>query len=228
VHRLLKNDIPQHEYMLVTESTPLEQQLFSGKKDHDWIQVMKGSSMYDMGKVDYTYSLFETLRNSIPLLPEPEIKLYRVKNPIRFEIEINAPIGLVYDALIDLPQRVKYMDGVKEVKVHNEKHNKINRVGTRHECIREHNSSDVITSHVERGPGMVSFSETAADMPMSCDYILEKKGDKTNITLLIHLEIPFIKMIMFNLFAKRKISKSLVATLEKLKQYCEAKFAGAA
>jgi hypothetical protein len=57
---------------------------------------------------------------------------------------------------------------------------------------------------------------------------LEKTGGKTKIILLIHLEIPFIKMIMFNLFAKRKISKSLVTTLEKLKQYCEAKVAGVA
>src|SRR6185295_9989699 len=194
VHRLLKNDIPEHEYMMVTENIPLEQLTSSGKKDFDWIKIMKGSSTYDLGTVEYSYSHFKSLYNSIPEPAKPEVKLYRVKNPIRYEIEINAPIGIVYDALIDLPQRMNYMVGIKEVKVHDEAHNKINRVGTRHECVREVNSSDVITSKVERSEGMVSFSETAADQPMSCDYILEKKNGKTKVTILIHIAIPFIKM----------------------------------
>lgn len=224
VHRLLKNDIPEHEYMMATDNIPLEQLTSSGKKEFDWIKITKGSSTYEQGKVEYSYSPFTSLYNSIPEPPKPDVKLYRVKNPIRFEKEINAPIGTVYDALIDLPQRMNYMAGIKKVKVHDEAHNKINRVGTRHECVRETNSSDVITSNVERTEGMVSFSETAADMPMSCDYILEKKDDKTKFTLLIHLEIPLMKKIMFNLFMKKKLSANLIATIDGLKKYCEEKF----
>src|SRR6266513_2160643 len=115
----------------------MEQLKSSGKKEFDWIQITKGSSTYDLGKVDYSYSPFSSLYNSIPELPKPEVKLYRVKNPIRFELEINVPIDIVYDALIDLPQRMNYMVGIKELKVHDEAHNKINRIGTRHECVRE-------------------------------------------------------------------------------------------
>ena len=218
VHRLLKNDIPEHEYMLATNNIPIEKVAGSGKEDHNWIQITKGSSEYDLGRVEYAYSPFKDLYDEIPEPAKPEVKLYRVRDPMRYEKEINAPIELVYNTLIDLPERINYMAGVKEVKVYDERHNKINRVGTRHECIRESNSSDVITSHVEKNEEMVSCSETAANMPMSCDYILEKKGDKTKMSLLIHLEIPFIKMMTFNLFAKKKISANLTATLEKLKQ----------
>jgi len=226
VHRLLKNDIPEHEYMMATDNIPLEQLTSSGKKDFEWIKIMRGSSTYDLGKVDYSYSPFSSLYKSIPDPQKPEVKLYRVKNPIRFENEINAPIGMVYDALIDLPQRMNYFAGIKEVKVQDEAHNKINRIGTRHECVRE-DSSVVITSNIERSEGMVSFSETAADQPMSCDYILEKNpdasGGKTKLTLLLHLQIPFMKMVMFNLFMKKKLSDSMIGTMDKLKKYCEEK-----
>lgn len=225
-HRLLKNNIPEHEYMLATNNIPIEQVAVSGKEDHRWIQIIKGSCEYDLGRVDYVYSPFRALYNDIPEPAKPDVKLYRVKNPFRFETEINAPAELVYEALIDLPGRINFMEGVKEVNVHDERHNKINRIGTRHECIRENNSSDMITSHVKNGEEIFSFSETAANIPMSCDYILEKKGDKTKAIMLIHLKIPAIKMLMFTLFEKKKIAANLVATLENLKKYCEAKAKG--
>jgi len=225
VHRLLKNDIPEHEYMLATNNILIEKVAGSGKEDHNWIQITKGSSEYDLGRVDYVYTPFKALYKSIPESSKPVIKLYRVKNPIHYEKVINAPIELVYNTLIELPERIHYMGDVKEVKVHDERHNKINRLGTRHECIRESNSSDVITSHVEKNEHMISFSETSANMPMSCDYVLEKKGEGTKLTMLIHLEIPFIKMLMFKLFAKKKISVFITNMMEKIKQYCEAKMA---
>jgi hypothetical protein len=118
------------------------------------------------------------------------------------------------------------MGNVKEVKVHDERHNKINRLGTRHECIREINSSDMITSHIEKNGEMISFSETAANMPMSCDYVLKKMGDKTKMALLVHLELPFIKMLTFNLFEKKKMSAFVTDLAEKIRQYCEAKAEG--
>jgi len=224
VHRLLKNDIPEHEYILATNDISLERLASSGKNDFRWIQLMKGSSTYDLGKVEYSYSPFKALYGSITEPDMPKVKLYRVKNPIRFEKEINVPMGIVYDALIDLPQRINYIAGIKEMKVHDEPHNKINRIGTRHECVRETNSTDVITSNVERKEGMVSFSETAADIPMSCDYVLEKKDGKTRATIHIHLALPFMKKMMFNLFMKGKMSADITATMENLKKYCEEKF----
>ena len=59
VHRLLKNDIPEHEYMMTTNNIALEQLTSSGKKDFEWIQIMKGSNEYDLGKVEYSYSPFK-------------------------------------------------------------------------------------------------------------------------------------------------------------------------
>jgi len=220
VHRLLKNDIPEHEYMMTTNNIALDQLTSSGKKDFEWIQLMKGSSEYDLGKVEYTYSPFKQLYNSITDPPPPDVKVFHVKNPIRYENEINAPIGLVFDALIDLPQRMNYFAGIKEVKIQDEAHNKINRIGTRHECVRDE-SSVVITSNIVRSEGMVSFSETAAEMPMTVDYILEKKEGKTKLTLLLHLQMPFSKMITFNLFMKKKVSAGIITTMQNLKKYCE-------
>ncbi len=223
VHRLLKNDVPEHEYMLATEGIPLHQLDSSGKNNYSWIQLTKGKTTYDLGDVNYSYSTLNTLHDLVQDPPKPEVKLYHVKNPLRFETEINAPIGVVYDALIDLPQRMNYIPGIKELKVHDKEHNTINRIGTRHECIRDANSIDVITSNVERSKGMVSFSETAADQPMTTDYVLEKMDGKMKLSMLIHLELNFMKRIMFNLFIKKKLTGSITQTMENLKIYCEGK-----
>jgi hypothetical protein len=120
---------------------------------------------------------------------------------------------------------MNYIVGIKEVKIHDEKHNQLNRIGTKHECVREGETGWLTTTHIERSDGMVSFSETSDEMPMSCDYILEKRGDKTKMSLLIHLEVSFMKMMMFKLFMKKKMSGTMMQTLEKLKVYCEDKFA---
>lgn len=221
VHRLLKNNIPEHEYMLATAAIPLERVAASGEPDFGWMQVHKGSCAYDLGTVDYNYVPFSALHDSIPPPPEPEVSLYRVRHPLRLNKTIHAPVQEVYQTLINLPERVHYMAGVNEVAVFDEPHNRINRLGTRHQCIAATHVTDVITSNVVSGSTRMSFSETATDMPMTCDYMLEQIKEGTRLSMVIHLKVPLFKMLLFRLFEKKKVVAGVRATLTKIKEYCE-------
>ena len=222
VHRLLKNDIPEHEYMLVTENILLSD--IASRKEYNWIQLNKGSSTYDMGEVKYNYSSFKGLYNSISEPQTNGVKEFRTSKPLIFEEEIEAPMEIIYQALINLPERMKYMQGIKEVVVHDEHHNKMNKIGTRHECIREDSTSDVITSSVEFGKERIQFSETAAGHKMTCDYTLESKGEITKVRMSLYMLLGFPQKLMFNLFMKNKVAANIRGTISGLKKYCEEKF----
>ncbi|MFI5134662.1 MAG: DUF2652 domain-containing protein [Chitinophagales bacterium] len=225
IHRLMKNDIPEHEYMLMTSQIPLEKISSSGKKEFEWIQLMKGSSTYDLGEVTYNYSPFKSLYNSIPDPPKPELKVYKVKNPMLFGIDINAPMAFVYSGMIELKNRLTVLPGVLEVKIEDEKHNQINKLGTVHECIREPRQGSSMTTDVQLSDDKMIFTETPQGKQQSMDYIVEKTGDEScRLTIAVHVELSLPAKIIFSLTGKKKLNEFMNMSLESIKKVCEEGF----
>jgi len=221
IHRLMKNDIPEHEYMMMTEQIPVEK-ISSGKKENEWIQFTKGSNMYDVGEVKYHYSPFKALYNSIPEPSKPELKIFRVKDPIRITTLVNAPMDFLYSKLIDLKLRAEVLPGVISVKIEDEKHNQMNKIGTIHECIREPEQGPAQTTAVEFGENTMKFTETGWNNSGSFDYLLEKTGTEScRMTFLIHIPMHWTKRMMFNMTAKKKIEAGITFSAMKIKEWVE-------
>jgi len=224
IHRLLKNDIPEHEYMLLTEQISVDK-ISQHKKEYEWIQFEKGSNTYDVGNVNYHFTPFKSLYDSIPEPQKPELKVYRVKNPALFIIDINASMSHVYTELINLKGRLQVLPGITEVKIEDEKHNQINKLGTIHECIREPATGAVETTNVVMGEDRMICTETSTVNPMSLDYVVEKTGKEScRLTFQVHLALPFIQKIMFNLMMKKKLVEQMNMSLEVIKRHCEKTF----
>lgn len=223
VHRLLKNNINHHEYMLMTHSIPVDE--IADKNDFQWMHLHQGSSMYEMGEVHYFYSPFENLYSEIREPQRPEVRVYRVKNPLRYSVDIQAPMEFVYSSITDLKSRM-ILPGVLKVKIEDEKHNHINKIGTQHECIREPEQGASITAAAELKDDKMMFTETHAEKPFSFDYIVEKTGEEScRLTLALHLEMNFITKIMFNLFMKKKLDREMLMSQQNIKEYLEQKSA---
>ena len=157
---------------------------------------------------------------AVPTPPEPyAISLGRARaSATRSRTLLTGSDGFVTSTLGD---ETSWMTGVKEVVVHDAEHNRINKIGTRHECIRDDMIIDVITSHYELTDEGGMFSETAADQPMTCDYLVEKKNGKTLVTIFIHLAAKFPMSLFARLFMKKKMDQSLNMVLAGFKTYCE-------
>ncbi len=221
VHRLLKNDVPDHEYILLTESITGES--IQTDNDKNWVSWNKGSASYDVGEVNYKYASLQPVYSQVP---EPElhgVKMYRSKSPIVYNIEIYSPMDVVYEALIDLNQRVQWMAGLKAVKIKDESLNRMNKICTSFECAMEHEKCTFQTSGVEFGERRARLSETFLEHPMTFNYEVEEVDGKTRLTLECHNAFSLPMKWMFNLFIKKKFNTDTLKSLSQLKNYCERK-----
>jgi hypothetical protein len=111
-HRILKNSVPSDEYILFTESF-----LKQVSKDPDRHGLSWQSSVDEfpfIGKVNYEYALLEPFRNKIPDPPVPEVE-YQADDRPYFKIEINANADETFLGLLDMPNRVHWMNDLKSV-----------------------------------------------------------------------------------------------------------------
>ena len=219
VHRLLKNSIPEREYLLVTDSIKSN----NAEPARGEINWTSGSESYDSGQVGFYYFPLDSWYDKVPepILPEPII--YRVKQPLLHSVDIAAPVEIVYDSLIDLSQRRHYMVGLKGLSVKDAEHNRLNRICTTFQCSMEHEKCTFETSGVEITDNGVSFSETFKEHPITFDYILRRNADHTSLSLKIHPDLKIPKKWLFDLIMRRTMNNDSKQTLKNLKAYCERK-----
>jgi hypothetical protein len=217
VHRLLKNNISHHEYALFTQ--PLL---------NEWGQLIipelakqqEGFQEYDVGRISYRYVPLEPL---LQLIPEPRVEEFSIPGAtvqvFSFEQEINAPLNFVFEVLIDLPARLKWMEGAQKVDLYN--HN-LNRLGTKHRCIVDKTSPVMVTSKNSRSADTITFTETDIKKTMCSVYTLrQERGVQTHVRIDGFLKDAFILRMLFTLLLKKKINNLFKASGKNLKQYCE-------
>lgn len=220
IHRLMKNNIAEDEYLLLTKQLLPET---ATEVDGNVLHWQSGSDSYDLGEVKYSYS---SLANWYEKVPEPEIPemiIHRSKSPLVESIEIAAPMDMVYDSLIDLNQRKNYMVGLKSIEINDLDHNRLNRICTTFKCSMEHEQCTFETSGVEFGENSLTFSETFKKHPMTFDYALERNNGTTKVQIIVHTALKFPMNMLFNLVMKRKFISDTKKTLRQLKAYCEQK-----
>jgi len=111
-HRLLKNSINNHEYLLLTEKL-LEQSNDTPETLHmDWIS--SSEEYASIGKIDYRFLLLNEVRKKVPEPPEPQ-NYYRTDNSSYLEISIEANFNDVYMVIMSIPGRYKWIKGLKSV-----------------------------------------------------------------------------------------------------------------
>ncbi len=127
-HRLLKNDINSHEYILLTEPCseavgPVEQ--------NSIVSWSKSSQIYPaIGKVEYEFATLTDYKSRIPPPPAPPNFIVEKGDDI-FEIIINAPLKAVYQTLINVDKRPAWITGVDSIN----REMTSERIGMWHNCM---------------------------------------------------------------------------------------------
>ena len=156
-HRLLKNDVDSHEYILMTE--PCCDAV--GRSDaNPVLSWSKSSQTYPaIGKVDYEFATLTEYKTQIPPLPvRPSFIVNRGDDNL--EIVIKAPLKTVYQTLINVDKRPEWLAGVDSIN----REMTSERIGMRHNCVFMGMVLINTAVHHDFGEGHALYSEQV-EMP---------------------------------------------------------------
>ena len=180
-HVLLKNSIPAHEYLLLTEKY-LDTQPAGSRNLDEWVTFKPNAEkLANFGEVRTEYIPLTPLRSQVADAP-PGGEYPADAGEPDFTISVNAPLLFVHDILTDNARKAEYATGVKEIKLDTP----INRVSASHTCVFEDFEVHFVTQHsqakekelryVERGDATVGLSFVT-------DYKLTKHNGKTIVSV---------------------------------------------
>ncbi len=172
-HRLLKNGIQSHEYILATSSCV---DLSSLKQSPAGLTWQRSADEYPaIGSIEYQYALLDGVRSDIPDPPEriaPVIDL----GEDSVSVEIEAPMIEVYQLVIDLDQRTRWMSGEERI----DRPAITERVGLRHVCHFRGLAIEWVTVTSDIGVDAITYVEDGRvvekDLPLRASYILKRLG----------------------------------------------------
>lgn len=222
VHRLLKNEVPYSEYVLLSHQLINACTSWVEIQQTSWSVPEKGVDDYDFGKVEYCYLSLAPLQKHVP---EPSIVDYSLAGAttkvMEIETVIEAPINLVFDVISDSSSRHLWMDGV----IGSDKLNSnISRHGSTHRCIMKGDNSNpfFISHNFNVGPDYITFTDTDQKDGFCIVFTLRRIGDHiTRLEWHDFMKSSFLKELLFKLLMKKKMEKAKLISCSNLNNLCK-------
>lgn len=212
-HRLMKNDIEQHEYWLVTKNVQSD----PPPDFKNWMQWKSSSQLTESGEIPYYYTQLGELKNEIVSDIMPNLDLRDKVKVISLSREYETEIIPLFHASGDFNHRSKWQEGVKAVE---EVNHFLPRIGMRCRCIMEDGQETIYSTSYSYSPEKIEFSESDEANNIVTYYALEKTGDKrSKLTIDYYVKKGFPQQIIFNLLRKKKTEDNFrksLANLERL------------
>jgi len=173
-HRLLKNRIGSDEYILATPSCFDSASLGQSPGALAW---ERSSEEYPaIGKVEYQYAPLAGIRKDIPEpapRPSPVVEL----GDDTVAVEINAPMRAVYQLVIDLDQRPRWLAAVERL----DRPATTERIGLRHTCIFHGLTVEWVAVKSDVGDDEITYVEEGRilekDLPARASFYLKRLGE---------------------------------------------------
>ena len=213
-HQLLKNDIDQHEYWLVTpglSGNNIPGDLAAGL---DW---NSSSKQTETGVIPFQYAQLSYLKNELP--PDPDLQL-EIKDKVRvlsLSHEYDTDIITLLHGAADFHTRHRWQVGVKQVD--NVTHSTIPRLGTSHRCLLEKGYKIMYTSSYTFTPERIEYSETDEKKQVASYFTFEKiRENRIRLTIDLYIKKNPVKLTLFKLLMKKKFENQLRRSLLNLEE----------
>lgn len=214
-HQLLKNEVDQHEYWLVTPPVTGMDNPPSGFAK--WMKWISSAKQTERGKILFHYTQLSELKNEITPEPVPELELSKKTKMLSFSREYEADIITLFHATGDFNNRHRWQEGVKKVE---EVNHFLPRVGMRCRCVLDNGEVNIFSSSYSYSPERIEFSETDEKTGNSTYFILEKiSNSKTKLTINFYLKKNIFGQTIFNLVRRKSMQENYYKSflnLEKL------------
>lgn len=211
-HQLLKNDIKQHEYWLVTNDLLQNNQ---PPEFAQWMHWDNSIRQTEHGDISFHYTQLSPLKNEITLpvtqteLPD-KVKMLSVHRDYAIDIKT-----LCY-TVVHFEFRHLWYAGIKAI---DEVEHFLPGIGSRHRHVLDNGKVKMmyISSFVYDPEGKTIFSETDEKEKTAVYFIAEKTGEHSSrLTIEIYFERNIIKQALFNRLEKKKKEQQLSQSLGRL------------
>jgi len=176
-HQLLKNDIDQHEYWLVTQN------LLQDNQPTDlatWMKWTSSTKQTENGVIPFQYTQIGELKKEILAEPLPQFNFSTKTKVISRTHEYDTDIITLFHASGSFNYRSRWWHGVKNVE---ELNHFLPRIGMKCRCILENGEVTTYSSSYHYQADRIEFSETD-DRSHAIYYTLQEIGKKkTKLTL---------------------------------------------
>lgn len=221
-HRLMKNEVPHREYVLLTHQLVNACSNWVAVKQAAWADPEEGEETYDVGPVHYCYITLDPLKNHVPA---PTIEDFQqsgaTKKIMEHEAVLEAPIELIFNVLSDLTIRHDWMVGVKDSDRLN---SKITRNGSTHRCVMKDSENDpfIISHNFQVSQDFVTFTDTNHRDGIDAVFTLRRIGKQvTRLQVVYFMKRNVIKEFLFRMFMKKKFLEMTAASCKNLNDYCK-------
>lgn len=217
-HRLLKNQVPGDEYILISDKLAQQAETKVGDVNLKW---QKAADQYaSIGAVPYQYATLEAIREAIPPPPVRDNPALDQIHPDdrTLSIEVKAPMKHVYQTLVNVEKRVLWVNGMKKV----DWQPTTERLGTKHVCFTnglrlEHTiiKTEFLSKEIKYYE-KVRFLELLTEV-MNLYQVKTLDEHRSEIALTIKMQKSYlIPRFIFNTMVK-----GIKSDLESLKSLCE-------
>jgi hypothetical protein len=211
-HQLLKNDIEQHEYWLVTDN------LLNGPPPDlaQWMKWDASTKQTEAGNIPFHYTQLSELKNRISADPDPRMELSDKKKVVSVSKEYPVDIKTLCYTVVHFEFRHQWQEGVRGI---DEVEHFLPGVGSRHRHLLE-NGREVMmyTSSFSYNPEeKIQFSETEEKRKNATHYTIEKISEHSSrLTMDFYLHKNPVRQLLFQLNNKREMETRLRKSLERL------------
>jgi hypothetical protein len=213
-HQLLKNDIEQHEYWLVTATVAGPEKPPAGFAE--WMQWKSSTKQTESGEIPFHYTQLGQLRNEVSPEPFPQLELASKTKVMSFSREYETDIRTLVHATGDFNYRSRWQEGVRTVE---KVGHFLPRVGMKCRCVMDDGEVIIYSSSYSFSPEKIAFSETDEKKKSSTYFTLEKTGQKkTMLTIDFCLKKNLASQAWFALTRKRKMQASYRKSLLNLEE----------
>jgi hypothetical protein len=214
-HQLLKNDIPQHEYWLVTDN--LYSETFKAEQLPGWMQWMPGSKETENDSIRFQYAYLSPLLDTLPQESRFPSARQQGKIPLlTVEQEIDADFMDLFYLAINLDLRPQWVPDIKRV---DKMGHPSNIIGATHRCVLEQGSREFITTYIDATETCIEYEETTANQQQTVHYEFHKTDRNSTHALISMYTTPnSVKQLLFNLFMKKKMTHYASSMLNNLAQ----------
>jgi hypothetical protein len=174
-HRLMKNRIASHEYILATQSCFDFSSLPQSPGALAW---ERSSDEYPaIGKIAYQYAPLAGIKNAIAD-PAPRISPVVELGDDSVAVEIDAPMLAVHQLVIDLDQRTRWLSAVERL----DRPATTERIGLRHVCIFHGLTVEWVSVKSDIGHDEITYVEEGRivekDLPARASFVLKRLGER--------------------------------------------------
>lgn len=212
-HQLLKNDIDQHEYWLVTGNLLKDQQPVGLA---GWMEWNSSTKQTESGQIPFYYTQLSELKNDLPPDPLPDVEVADKVKVVSVSKVYDVGIKVLCFTVVHFEFRHEWQVGLKAI---DEVEHFLPGIGSSHRHLYDNGKSTILhTSSFVYDPAVkVMFSETDEPKKRGLYYTIEPAGDgKTRLTLDFYIAKGFVRETLFNLFEKQKMQRDLEQSLKNL------------